>query len=91
MTLEELRAEVVTQGRLVIALDREVAVIKTEMTGIHKEIREIKDDVRAAAKCSSDTRDKVNSIENQARGAWRIMVSLQVLVSVLLGAVAFFG
>lgn len=91
VTQDDMHAELMAHGKQIAALDREVAVIRTEMSGMHKEVVEIKADVRAAANYSVETRDRVAGIENQARGAWRIMIALQVVLAVAVALVGLMG
>lgn len=70
----------------VAELDKDVAIIKTEMYGMHVQITDIKEDVKASRCLTQDTKDRVISIESQAKGAYRLLVVAQILLAMLIAA-----
>jgi hypothetical protein len=67
----------------VVELDKDVAIIKTELHGMHREIADIKGDVKASRAIGEETKDRVLAMESEARGAYRLLMVVQILVGIM--------
>lgn len=64
-------------------LDKDVAVIKVQMSGIVTDMGGVRADVRETREISEKNTAKLIEIEGRARGAWSLLLYVQLVVGVL--------
>lgn len=64
----------------VAQLDKDVAVVRVEMKGIHTEMGDIKSAVHSAAELGLENKNLLTELRGKMTGAWWMLAILQIVV-----------
>ena len=62
-------------------LDRDVAVVRTQLLGQNAELLEMKHDIKDAKHAAQENQERLTGMDAGAKARWQILVAIQLLVA----------
>lgn len=89
--LLELRRNLQEQTMATAGQDKRLAVVETEVHGLHKEITALRGEIKENTVTAQEAVGAVKELRATFKGGWWVMVFLQVTIAIVGGILAIGG